>query len=64
LDVYENEPEINSALVKMENVVLSPHIASASRETRFRMAIMAAKNLVAGLTGGAPQNLVNKDVLQ
>jgi lactate dehydrogenase-like 2-hydroxyacid dehydrogenase len=64
LDVYENEPEVDSAFIKMKNVVLSPHIASASHETRLRMAKMAAKNLVAGLTGEIPPNLVNRNVFQ
>jgi lactate dehydrogenase-like 2-hydroxyacid dehydrogenase len=64
LDVYENEPEVGSSLIKMKNVVLAPHIASASRETRLRMATMAAENLVAGLAGKRPPNLVNEEVLQ
>ena len=63
LDVYEREPEVEPALLKMKNVVLVPHIASASRETRLRMATMAAENLVAGLTGKRPPNLVNEEVL-
>ncbi len=63
LDVYEREPEVESALLKMKNVVLVPHIASASRETRLRMATMAAENLVAGLTGKRPPNLVNEEIL-
>ena len=64
LDVYEKEPEIEPDLIRMKNVVLAPHIASASYETRLRMAMMAAKNLVAGLTGKRPPNLVNPEVLQ
>ena len=64
LDVYEREPEVDPALLGMKNVVSAPHIASASRETRLRMATMAAENLVAGLTGKHPPNLVNEDVLQ
>lgn len=64
LDVYEREPEVDPALIGMKNVVLAPHIASASRETRLRMAMMAAENLVAGLTGKRPPNLVNEEVLQ
>jgi lactate dehydrogenase-like 2-hydroxyacid dehydrogenase len=64
LDVYEREPEVESALIGMKNVVLAPHIASASRETRLRMAMMAAENLVAGLTGKRPPNLVNEEVIQ
>lgn len=64
LDVYEKEPEVEPHLIKMENVVLAPHIASASRETRLRMAIIAAENLVAGLTGRRPPNVVNEEVFQ
>jgi lactate dehydrogenase-like 2-hydroxyacid dehydrogenase len=62
LDVYEREPEVEPALLQMKNVVLAPHIASASRETRQKMATMAAENLVAGLTGKRPPNLVNEEV--
>lgn len=64
LDVYEREPEVEPELLQMKNVVLVPHIASASRETRLRMATMAAENLMAGLTGKRPPNLVNDGVLQ
>lgn len=63
LDVYEREPEVEPALMRMKNAVLVPHIASASHETRLRMAKMAAENLVAGLTGRCPPNLVNDKVL-
>jgi lactate dehydrogenase-like 2-hydroxyacid dehydrogenase len=64
LDVYEKEPEVEPGLLPMKNVVLAPHIASASGETRLRMATMAAENLVAGLTGKQPPNLVNEGVLK
>lgn len=63
LDVYEREPDVEPALLGMKNVVLAPHIASASYETRLRMAMMAADNLVAGLAGKRPPNLVNNEVL-
>ena len=63
LDVYEKEPEVEPALLSMKNLILAPHIASASYETRLRMAMMAAENLIAGLTGKRPPNLVNKEVL-
>ena len=63
LDVYEREPEVEPGLLSMKNVVLAPHIASASYETRLRMAMMAAENLIAGLTGKRPPNLVNEEVL-
>jgi glyoxylate reductase len=62
LDVYEREPEIEEALLRIDRVVLAPHIASASHETRLRMCMMAAENLVAGLGGTRPPNLVNAQV--
>ncbi len=46
LDVYEHEPEINKELLKLDNVVLQPHSASATTETRTKMAIMAAENMI------------------
>ena len=64
LDVYEEEPKINPALLKLENVVLMPHIGSASVETRTKMATMAVENCIAALTGKKPPNLVNPEVLQ
>jgi lactate dehydrogenase-like 2-hydroxyacid dehydrogenase len=64
LDVYEREPKVEPELVQMKNVVLAPHIASASRETRLRMATMEAENLMAGLTGKKPPNLVNEGIIQ
>ncbi len=59
LDVFENEPQVHPRLLTMTNVVLAPHIASASVETRTRMAVMAAENVVAALEGRRPPNLVN-----
>jgi gluconate 2-dehydrogenase len=61
LDVYENEPNVNPGFLELENVMLSPHIASASEPTRRAMAMTAAKNLVAALRGEEPPNLVNPD---
>lgn len=58
LDVYEREPEIEKKLLSLDNTVLLPHIGSASYETRLKMAMMAAKNLVQGLSGKAPDNLI------
>ena len=63
LDVYEEEPKVHPALVGMDNVVLLPHIASASIETRTRMATMAAENVVAGIAGRRPPNLLNPEAL-
>jgi glyoxylate/hydroxypyruvate/2-ketogluconate reductase len=59
LDVYENEPKFNPDLLELKNVVLSPHIASASEPTRKAMAMTAAKNLAAALDGQTPPNLLN-----
>lgn len=64
LDVYENEPELSPGLAEVENVVLAPHIASATVETRTKMALMAAENLLAGLKGERPPNLINPEVLR
>jgi len=63
LDVFENEPFILPGL-KKPNVVLAPHIASASIETRTKMACMAAENVVALLKGKQPANLLNPEVLK
>ena len=62
LDVFENEPTIHPKLVQQPTVLLAPHIASASVETRTRMAVMAAENVVAVLSGRRPANLVNAEV--
>jgi len=65
LDVMDPEPpSMDNPLLRLDNVVLLPHIGSASVATRTKMAIMAAENLVAGLKGEIPPNLVNKDVLK
>jgi glyoxylate reductase len=58
LDVYEEEPEVHPKLLGLENVVLAPHIGSASIETRDRMAELAAENLVAVLRGEEPKTPV------
>ncbi len=61
LDVFEEEPRVHPELMKMEeHVVLAHHIGSASQETRLRMAMMAARNMVEGLRGKRPPNLVNE----
>ncbi len=58
IDVYEKEPHVHPGLLTLQNVVLLPHIGSATTETRTRMAIMAAENLVAMLAGNPPLNPV------
>jgi lactate dehydrogenase-like 2-hydroxyacid dehydrogenase len=62
LDVYEGEPEIHPGLLRVKNVVLAPHIASASIATRTKMCLMAAENVVAALQGRRPPNLVNREL--
>lgn len=65
LDVTEPEPiPAGHPLLELDNVIVSPHIASASVTTRTKMALMAANNLMAGLAGGVPPNLVNPEVLK
>jgi glyoxylate reductase len=63
LDVFENEPAVEPALLQMENVVLLPHIASASLQTRTRMATMACENIVAHYSGQHPPNILNPEVI-
>jgi len=58
LDVFEREPLVHPDLLELENVVLAPHIASATVETRTRMALIAAENVIAKLEGGTPPNVV------
>lgn len=61
LDVYETEPvDKDNPLLKMDNVVTMPHMGSATEATRFKMAMTAAHNLVAGVTGQNPPNLVKE----
>ncbi len=62
LDVYEFEPKVHPALREMENVVLTPHIASATRTTRLAMIDLAARNLEAALTGETVPTPVNPEV--
>jgi glyoxylate reductase len=59
LDVYENEPELTPGLTDLQNVVLLPHVGSATVEARTRMAEMAVENLLAGLRGQTPPNCLN-----
>lgn len=62
LDVYENEPEAHPDLLHAPNAVLLPHLGSATIETRLRMGLMAADNLIAFFQGNRPPNLVNSQV--
>lgn len=62
LDVHENEPEMNPELLMMENVILTPHIASATVEAREKMTELAVDAIVKTLSGEKPENLVNPEV--
>src|SRR5439155_893782 len=62
LDVYEREPAVHPGLTPMPNVVLAPHIASATVRTRSEMSAMAARNMATAVRGGRPPNLVNPEV--
>ncbi|NMB47061.1 MAG: D-glycerate dehydrogenase [Firmicutes bacterium] len=63
LDVYEDEPELAPGLAELPNIVLLPHLGSATLETRTKMAEMAAANLLAALKGKRPPHIVNPEVL-
>ncbi len=58
LDVFEFEPEITESLKTLDNVILTPHIASGTEETRQAMSELAAQNIIAGLSGQQPPHLV------
>ncbi|HEX3508515.1 MAG TPA: D-glycerate dehydrogenase [Candidatus Dormibacteraeota bacterium] len=62
LDVYEREPAVHPGLLAMPNVVLAPHIASATVRTRSEMSAMAARNMATAVRGGRPPNLLNPEV--
>jgi len=64
LDVYENEPVLNSKLLVLNNIIIQPHSASATFKTRSNMAIIAAKNMIEGLNGKIPTNCVNKQIFK
>ena len=58
IDVFENEPEITPELKELDNIIMTPHIASATRETRDKMAELAATNIIEALEGRTPPNLI------
>ncbi len=61
LDVFEREPEVEPRLMELDNVLITPHIASASVATRTRMATMAAENVIAAMRGERPPTALNFD---
>ena len=58
-DVYEFEPKVDPELITLDNVVLLPHLGSATREVREKMGLIAAENLIAFFQGKPPPNRVN-----
>jgi glyoxylate reductase len=64
LDVYEGEPALHSGLAALKNVVLAPHIGSATVETRTRMGLIAAQNIIQALRGETPQNYVHTESIK
>ena len=64
LDVYENEPDVEPELLDMNNVVIVPHIASATMETRTNMGLIAARNIIKVLNGEKPDTCVNIEVMK
>ncbi len=62
LDVFEGEPRVNAGYLELKNVVMTPHVGSASRATRMTMCRTAMENMVAALEGRVPPNLVNGEL--
>jgi len=61
LDVYEEEPKLKPGLAELDNVVLAPHLGSATIEARTKMSVIAAENIIAVLNGQKPNNCVNQE---
>jgi lactate dehydrogenase-like 2-hydroxyacid dehydrogenase len=61
LDVFEKEPQVHPTLLKLDNIVLVPHIGSATVDTRRKMSMLAAENAVEALSGRRPPNLLNPE---
>jgi glyoxylate reductase len=64
IDVYENEPDFTPGLETLDNLIMTPHIASASKKTRELMSVKAAQNIIDYFEGKIPSGLVNKDVIK
>jgi len=64
LDVFEGEPSVHPELLKLSNVVLAPHIASATEKTRRAMVDLAVENLRAALDGKRPPSLINTEAFK
>jgi len=64
LDVYEREPEVEKGLLDLDNAVLCPHLGSATLETRHRMGLMAAENILAALRGEIPPQCLNPEAVK
>ena len=62
LDVYEGEPKLHPGLLDLKNVVLAPHIGSATEKTRYLMMNLAIDNLLAGLAGQRPKTMINPEI--
>jgi glyoxylate reductase len=63
LDVYENEPEMTDGLSELKNIILAPHLGSATTETRTKMGMLAAENAISLIKSERPQEIVNPHVL-
>jgi glyoxylate reductase len=62
LDVYENEPALTPGLAELDNVVLLPHVGSATESARRDMSVLAARNMLAMLEGNKPETCLNPEI--